>query len=1503
MADFKILKIRFRWAGNWTNGASYIKDDIVRYGGKTYVALKTHISAANFYTDLEAVDDQIPPQSDPKWELMLDGYEWTEDWQTGTFYQVGDIAKKNGIVYVCTESHTSVAAEIDFNDDILNSYWIVYTSAENWRNSWTTSTSYSVNDIVKYNGIIYRCTVAHVSAATTSLGLEDDLNSWTIVYQNIEYKGAWTSASFRYKLKDVVKYGASLWICTEEHSSSATFDETKWEIYLPGFEFDSQWSSVVVYQKGDVVNYGGYNYFAKTNNINQIPSVESDDWELLKTSYKIRGDWDSSTSYRVGDVVRRGGMVYVAIADSTNQETTSTAYWELLVPGERWIDKWESGITYLIGDVVSYISSSYKCMTNHSSSSLNRPDVDITNTYWTLLIEGNTINVLAEEGDIKTYTSSATRLPIGTDGEILRSTNNETAWSVINIVTKVYYVSIDGDDSNTGDNLNAPWRTIKHACDNVIGPATIFIKTGTYQEVLPISVPIDVALVGDELRGTTVEPAAGYETANMFYVRNASGIRNMSLRGLSGTLGSANIYGTKRPTAGAYVSLDPGTGTSDSSVWITSRSPYIQNVTTFGDGCVGMKIDGLLHNGGNRSIVANDFTQVISDGIGIWCTNRGLTEQVSVFSYYAHIGYLAENGGKIRATNGNSSYGTFGCVAEGFDQTETPIQGTVNNRYYEAQVGSTITKTGQILAFEYTNAGLGYTSATYTIGGAGVNASATGNELRDQSIFQARIYTPGDSSAAGGSSYLTTTNNAQSGNSTSITIAASDQNTASNYLGMRIILTSGTGAGQYGTIYSYDSVSKTALVLRDSDDQPGWDHVVAGTTIESTLDTTTVYRIEPKVTFSFPGFSSTSITVPSLAWGNSVWTGSAFVAVPSSSDTTIRSTDGITWTSGGILPTSTAWFALESGQIGATTYTVTVRSATSTQAAYSTDSGVSWFSATMPTSSPWRAIAYGNSRFIAICFNSVDTAVSTNGTTWSAGTALPSAIPWTSIAYGNDTWVAVAYGTQAASSTDNGSTWTLRTLPSSVNWFSVAYGNGRFVAVSNGSSVSAYSFDGITWIASTMPASISWNTVKYGQGVFLAIASSSSTVAYSNNGYEWRTSGDDSTQFALPSSGNWGPLVFGDPNSVGTWTILQSTATGNAAKIFTGARAIGRASVASGRISKISLIEPGSGYTTSPSITVFDPNKTSSVVVRLRTGNGVLAQPTFSNRGSGYVSATTTATITGDGYGDQYQTGQNLIISGLSTLPGPGANLNIVGINDVTYKIVTVTYLNGSSGNYTVSLKVSPVLDIEESPDHGTIISIRERYSQVRLTNHDFLEIGTGNFQNSNYPNTPLQLLAPENEIVENGGGRVFYSSTDQDGNFRVGELFKVEQSTGSVSVSADVFNVSGLSELSLGGVSVGGTGVVIREFSTDSTFTADSNNIIPTQRAIKAYLTSRIAGGGANAVATYAVAGTVIIGPQVLSTTTGSAIQVTKKMNFLDGIDGNMLQWQYFAYSFKNDP
>jgi hypothetical protein len=181
------------------------------------------------------------------------------------------------------------------------------------------------------------------------------------------------------------------------------------------------------------------------------------------------------------------------------------------------------------------------------------------------------------------------------------------------------------------------------------------------------------------------------------------------------------------------------------------------------------------------------------------------------------------------------------------------------------------------------------------------------------------------------------------------------------------------------------------------------------------------------------------------------------------------------------------------------------------------------------------------------------------------------------------------------------------------------------------------------------------------------------------------------------------------------------------------------------------------------------------------------------------------------------------------------------------------------------------------------------------LTGHDFLEIGTGNKEETNYPNEPAYEPDPEAETIENNGGRVFYTSTDQDGNFRVGDLFSVEQATGVATLNADAFNLSGLQELSLGELGLGDTGVSITEFSTDGTFSADSDNIIPTQKAIRTFITSQIGGGAATLNVNSITAGEVQILANQIDNTAGNEIRILTKMDFEEGIDGVPVALNYF--------
>ena len=68
----------------------------------------------------------------------------------------------------------------------------------------------------------------------------------------------------------------------------------------------------------------------------------------------------------------------------------------------------------------------------------------------------------------------------------------------------------------------------------------------------------------------------------------------------------------------------------------------------------------------------------------------------------------------------------------------------------------------------------------------------------------------------------------------------------------------------------------------------------------------------------------------------------------------------------------------------------------------------------------------------------------------------------------------------------------------------------------------------------------------------------------------------------------------------------------------------------------------------------------------------------------------------------------------------------------------------------------------------------------------------------TNHPVYPNRESHSANETVEGGGGRVFIQLT-QDGNFRVGDLFSVEQATGIASLNADAFNISRTTRITVG--------------------------------------------------------------------------------------------------------
>jgi hypothetical protein len=261
---------------------------------------------------------------------------------------------------------------------------------------------------------------------------------------------------------------------------------------------------------------------------------------------------------------------------------------------------------------------------------------------------------------------------------------------------------------------------------------------------------------------------------------------------------------------------------------------------------------------------------------------------------------------------------------------------------------------------------------------------------------------------------------------------------------------------------------------------------------------------------------------------------------------------------------------------------------------------------------------------------------------------------------------------------------------------------------------------------------------------------------------------------------------------------------------------------------------------------------TSAPTVALKTIQDLYAQAvTFTISDTSSVAnqspSTTTAVVaTREGFSGLGR-GISFAVDGIIREPKKGSVFQIDG-NENTYFIIEVSAYDPVTDEAVVTLDPPVVSSL--IPEDNENVTIREAYSQVRMTGHDFLDIGTGGFASTNYPVIIAADYSvqpnPDNEIFEDGGGRCFYVTTDQDGNFRVGPYFKVEQATGRATLSSEEFDLTGLNELQLGSIRAGKRGATISEFSTDGTMGGNSDSVVPTEKAIVTYLATQLASGAA---------------------------------------------------------
>jgi len=235
----------------------------------------------------------------------------------------------------------------------------------------------------------------------------------------------------------------------------------------------------------------------------------------------------------------------------------------------------------------------------------------------------------------------------------------------------VIFVSVDGDDTNSGFQPYTPVRTLKHALSLVAQGGVVSVGPGTFSEVCPMVVPRDVSIIGAGLRVTQIQPTAATSTSGIFLVDSGAYLTGMTFAGHQAGAWAVQFNSTADNT---------GIGAADAGAYIF-KSPYIQNCTSYtaqddsgvagstSDGTTGggMLVDGdaCASNSPIRSMVVDSYTQINLDGPGALVTNNAYAQLVSFFGTFCSYHVKASNGGQVNLSNSTTDFGTQGLVADG----------------------------------------------------------------------------------------------------------------------------------------------------------------------------------------------------------------------------------------------------------------------------------------------------------------------------------------------------------------------------------------------------------------------------------------------------------------------------------------------------------------------------------------------------------------------------------------------------------------------------------------------------------------------------------------------------------------------------------------------------------------------------------------------------------------------------------------------------------------------
>ena len=1279
--------------------------------------------------------------------------------------------------------------------------------------NWVAATTYESNDIVKYGGNVY----VYTNPVRTPGNLPTDIAYWALMVEGFKFQGVFDTAT-QYRIGDGVAHGGVVYIALADSQGATPPSASHWSQFADGIQWEGEYSLVTAYQKNDLVSYSGQVYVATQDTTGNTPTTVAY-WDKFVSGISPEGVYNSAVVYVPGDLVAYGANIYRCTSTINAVAPTDTNYWELFLQGNDYQGVWSSAATYRVGQTAKFGGTIYSAVID----STNSPPSEHIGTRWAVYQTG--VNV---RGDWGTNTYYAVGDVVVHGGNTYFCEISHTAGTFETDL--VAAGAIKWSKFNSGVRYLGEWTT-----------GTVYLK----DDIVSYSVSTYICPT-DHTAGADffVDLAAGkwdtFVVGAAYVLPETSGNAGKYLQtpdGLNYSWQFANAndnvyYVTEDATSSAddvahgqsidyafaslryacdYITADlanraPATIFVKDGVY-NEQLPIIvpENVTIVGDGqrnCVIQPISGL--------------------------SDDGVTPNNQSTMFYLSSGVMIE-GVIMRGLTG------FAMGSDPHDVATATIGGV----YCRLNPASVILKSPYVKE-----------SSAFSTGGVGaiVDGSIGPNGSSGSMVFH--TFTQVHDGGVG----FWVKDRGLSEIVSCFTYYCDFGLTATGGGKIRA-LNCNNSYGTYGSVSEGYDATEAVLTGKTYGDTLTYD--------ASTLTDSGGFTVGDEV--STPARANLTVTELSI---------SVQAAVTTSAPHGLYDGQPVSFT--GI--TEAIWQPLlgDQAQNVRKTWYADVTSSTTFKLCTNFDltnyfnnrSAADWGFVTETITDATRA-------------NPVVLTVASHGFTNGETIGEITGVGGMTQLNGNTYYVSVVDANSVALYTDAGLSATLN-------------GAGFTAYTSGGQGTRTLVGTSLTGATLTLgnPKAIVRNIqTNLGTGEHRVVISD---IKLGNNGHSYKVSIDANSkvllngviqkvltlyttrqyvfeQNDLSNIGN--PLFLSEIQDGAVYTTgvsyyLDGAAVADYAAYSSGFAAATAREV---RLQPATAVAPlyynasVAGAGTALTVIAHDANELDAfaapTIYPFLDGAVISAQDG--------VQATLIGTDAHIG-----QVGFALVLGGLSAEPIPGGSIEFIngpayspvdnaditeayndGADASSYIISAVSGWDAANGTATVTLSQEK-LDTADSY-YGQQFNIRYNYSQVRLTGHDFLSIGTGGRVTTNYPGAPTQLPSQGNEVIETLPGRVYFVSTDQDGNFRIGNYFRVDQATGRATLDASAFDLSGLTSLRLGSIGAQ-LGESINEFSADGTLSGNSNISVPTEQAVKTYVDVAITAGANSPNAVVIVSGDV---------------------------------------------